>query len=121
MKGSKRRPDQIAETIRQIVADAVIHEVRDPRVSGFVTITDVQVTNDLSYATIRFSVITEEETERQSALEGLKSAAGFFRSKVSQALSTRIVPELRFELDRGREHANRINEILGAIRQERGD
>lgn len=121
MKASKRRPDQIGETIRQIIADALLHDLRDPRIAGFVTVTDVQVTKDLSYATVRFSVMDQDEAARQSALVGLQSAAGFLRSRVSQALSTRIVPELRFELDRGREHAARINEILGEIRQERGD
>ena len=52
MKGSKRRPEQVAETIRQIIAEALLGELRDPRI-GFVTVTDVQVTNDLSVATVR--------------------------------------------------------------------
>ncbi len=118
MKGSKRRPEQVAETIRQVVAATLLGELRDPRV-GFVTVTDVQVTRDLSVATVRVSVMGEEN--RAGALEGLESAAGFLRSKVSKALSTRIVPELRFELDRGWEHAARIERILSDLRHEKGD
>ncbi len=115
MKGSKRRPEQVAETIRQTIAEALLGELRDPRI-GFVTVTDVQVTKDLSVATVRVSVMGEE-AGRADGLTGLESAAGFLRSKVSKALSTRIVPELRFELDRGLEHAARIEKILNDLRE----
>ena len=52
------------------------------------------------------------------ALEGLQSAARFLRSRAARALSTRIVPELHFELDKGLEHAARINELLEGLRRE---
>jgi ribosome-binding factor A len=61
------------------------------------------------------------EPEKQRALEGLKSAAGFFRSKAARALTTRVVPELHFELDRGLEHAARINAVLNELKREGGD
>ena len=115
MKGSSRRPEQMAETLRQVITDGLTREVRDPRV-GFVTITGVLVTNDLSHARVMVSV-PGEETEKARALEGLQSAAGFLRSRAARALTTRTVPELHFELDRGLEHAARINELLNTIRQ----
>ena len=116
MRAQNRRPDQVAETIRQVIAEVLLTELRDPRI-GFVTVTGVQVTNDLSVATVQVSVMADP-AERDTALEGLKSAAGFLRGRVAKALSTRIIPELRFELDRGLEHAARINQILGELRQE---
>jgi ribosome-binding factor A len=119
MKGSSRRPEQMAETLRQVITDGLMREVRDPRV-GFVTITGVLVTNDLSHARVMVSV-PGEETEKARALEGLQSAAGFLRSRAARALTTRTVPELHFELDRGLEHAARINELLNTIRQEDPD
>ena len=119
MKGSSRRPEQMAETLRQVITDALAREVRDPRV-GFVTITGVLVTNDLSHARVMVSV-PGEETVKARALEGLQSAAGFLRSRAARALKTRTVPELHFELDRGLEHAARINELLNTIRQEDPD
>jgi len=119
MKVSRRRPEQVAETIRQVIAEAMLGELRDPRI-GFVTVTDVQVTKDLSVATIRVSVMGEDAV-RAEGLAGLESAAGFLRSRVSKALSTRVVPELRFELDRGLEHAARIEKILAELREEQGD
>jgi ribosome-binding factor A len=119
MKGSSRRPEQMAETLRQVITDGLMREVRDPRV-GFVTVTGVLVTNDLSHARVMVSV-PGEETEKARALEGLQSAAGFLRSRAARALTTRTVPELHFELDRGLEHAARINELLNTIRQEDPD
>jgi ribosome-binding factor A len=119
MKGSSRRPEQMAETLRQVITDALAREVRDPRV-GFVTITGVLVSNDLSHARVMVSV-PGEDADKSRALEGLQSAAGFLRSRAARALTTRSVPELHFELDRGLEHAARINELLNTIRQEEPD
>jgi ribosome-binding factor A len=120
MKGSSRRPEQVAETLRQVISEALLRgEVRDPRV-GFVTVTAVLVTNDLSHARIMVSV-PGDEAEKSRALEGLQSAAGFLRSRAARALTTRSVPEFHFELDRGLQHAARINELLNEIRREEVD
>jgi ribosome-binding factor A len=116
MKGASRRPEQMAETLRQVITDSLTREVRDPRV-GFVTVTAVLVTNDLSHARVMVSV-PGEDAEKARALEGLQSAAGFLRSRAARALTTRTVPELHFELDRGIEHAARINELLNTIKRE---
>ena len=119
MKGSSRRPEQMAATLRQVITDSLVREVRDPRV-GFVTVTAVLVTNDLSHARVMVSV-PGEDAEKSRAIEGLQSAAGFLRSRAARALTTRTVPELHFELDRGLEHAARINELLNTIKREDQD
>jgi ribosome-binding factor A len=105
--------------LRQIIADALSRDIRDPRV-GFVTVTGVLVTNELSHARVMVSV-AGDEAEKARAMEGLQSAAGFLRSRAARALTTRTVPELHFELDQGLEHAARINELLEAIRREQRD
>ena len=64
------------------------------------------------------SVLGDEDA-KQKALEGLRSAAGFLRTRVAKALTTRTVPELHFELDRGLEHAARINELLASLEARR--
>ncbi len=111
-----RRPDQVAETVRQAITDALARgEVRDPRV-GLVTVTDVRVTGDLGHARVLVA-IPGDEAERQRALEGLRSAAGFLRTKAARTLTTRTVPELHFELDRGLENAARIDALLGELKR----
>jgi ribosome-binding factor A len=119
VKGSSRRPEQVGETLRQVITDALAREVRDPRV-GFVTVTAVLVTNDLSHARVMVSV-PGEESEKTRAIEGLQSAAGFLRSRAARTLTTRSVPQLHFELDRGLQHAARINELLNTVRREDQD
>jgi ribosome-binding factor A len=119
VKGSSRRPEQVGETLRQVITDALAREVRDPRV-GFVTVTAVLVSNDLSHARVMVSV-PGEESEKTRAIEGLQSAAGFLRSRAARTLTTRSVPQLHFELDRGLEHAARINELLNTVRPEDQD
>jgi ribosome-binding factor A len=102
--------------VRQVVSEALLTDVRDPRI-GMVTVTGVQVSNDLSWAEVRVSVMGEDQ-DKQRTLEGLASAAGFLRSRLGKALSTRTVPEIRFELDRGLEHAARINAVLADLKRE---
>jgi ribosome-binding factor A len=114
MKRDSRRPEQVAETVRQVVADALLTELRDPRI-GFVTVTAARVSNDLSHATVLVSVMGEA-ADKEKALEGLRSAAGFLRSRLGKVLASRVIPELSFELDRGLEHAQRINHILAELR-----
>ncbi len=120
MRGaSRRRPEQVAEIVRQVLAEAIGREVRDPRV-GFVTLSRVDVSGDLSHAQV-FVMAQGDEAERLRALEGLQSAAGFLRGKVAKALATRTIPELHFELDRGLEHAARINAMLADLKREAED
>ncbi len=116
MKASSRRPEQVAETLREVITDGLARDVRDPRI-GRVTVTAVMVTGDLSHARVMVSV-PGDEPEQARALEGLLSAARFLRARAARALSTRIVPELHFELDKGMAHAARINELLAGLRRE---
>jgi len=119
MRQPSRRPEQVAGTIRQVIADALAREVRDPRV-GVVTVTGVLVTNDLSHARVMVSV-PGDDAEKAKAMEGLQSAAGFLRTRAARSLTTRTVPELHFELDKGFEHAARIEQLLQSIRREEPD
>jgi ribosome-binding factor A len=116
--GARRRPKQVGEQIRQVLADALLREVRDPRL-GLMTVTRVEVTPDLGHARISVLVHGSEE-ERERALEGLNSASGFLRGKVARALATRTTPELEFRLDRGLEHQARIDAILAQLHREEG-
>lgn len=106
----RHRPGRIAALIKEILASALATEVKDPRV-GFATLTGVEVTADNSHARVRVSVMGTEE-EKQAAVAGLASASGFLRSLLARALPLRTVPELHFVLDRGLEHARRIDELL---------
>jgi ribosome-binding factor A len=110
MRRPSHRPERVGEMIRQTVAEFLTGNVRDPRI-GFVTVTTVEVSGDLAHARVRVSVMGSDE-EKAKSLEGLASAARFLRARLARELPLRTSPELRFELDRGVEHALRIDRLL---------
>lgn len=110
------RPERLAALIHESVANALTLELKDPRV-GFVTVTGVTVSPDGSHATVRVSVLGDDAT-KASAMEGLTSAKGFLRTHLARTLPLRSTPELQFELDRGLEHAARIDTILAKLKRE---
>lgn len=114
-KATPRRPEQVAEQIRQILAEMLVHgEIRDPRVTS-ATVTAVKVGKDLSTARVWVALAGSKE-EQAAALEGLKSAAGFIRTRVARELTTYTAPEFRFQQDLGAEHGARIDAILADLR-----
>ncbi len=115
-KSTKHRPERLSALVQETVAGAVATLVKDPRV-GFVTITSATVSPDGTHAVVRVSVMGTEE-EKARAMEGLDSARGFLRSHLAKTLSLRNIPELHFELDRGLEHAQRINQILSDLKRD---
>lgn len=120
-KGPSRRPEQVAEQIRAVLASALLRgEVRDPRVS-LVTISGVEVTRDLSSATVRVVPPGDDEEARAEAVAGLQSAAGFLRRLLARELTTRGVPELRFVRDVGHDHALRIDRLFAELKRDEVD
>jgi len=119
VKTPARRPQRVAEAIREVVAPFIQREVRDPRITGLVTVTAVKITPDLKRAVVRV-VIHGEEAERQRTLEGLVSAAGAVRHEVGRQLRLKTVPEIHFQIDRGVDHASRIEAVLAALRRGEG-
>ncbi len=113
---SGRRVERVAAQIQQTIAEAVATKVKDSRV-GFVTVTGVTLSPDISHATVRVSVMGSDE-EKQNTLSGLESTRGFLRSLLARTLHLRTTPELHFELDRGLEHAARIEQLLDQIKKD---
>ena len=114
MRKPSHRPERVAELVRQVVAEFFTGVVRDPRI-GFVTVTSVEVTPDLSHAKVRVSVMGTDD-EREKSLEGLASAARYLRAQIAKVLTMRVTPELHFELDRGLEHAQHIDRLLKELK-----
>jgi ribosome-binding factor A len=116
MRRPSYRPERVGELIREEVAAFLAGKARDPRI-GFVTVTGVDVSGDLTHARIRVSVMGVDE-EKARSLEGLRSAARVLRARLAKELHLRVAPELAFVLDRGIEHAARIEQVLGELKRE---
>ena len=111
----RHRQERVATLIRQILAQALTTRVKDPRVA-LVTVTEVTMSADLSHATARVSVMGSDE-DKEQALNGLESARGFLRSVIAGAADLRITPDLHFTLDRGLEHASRLDALLKDLKR----
>ena len=93
---SNNRTRRIAEEIRKIVRTMLINGIKDPRINSLVSVTDVEVTSDLSYAYVYVSILGGDE---ESTLDGLKSACGYIRREVGKNIKIRHTPEIIFKID----------------------
>ena len=116
---SKQRPERVQEALRQEISKIVLDEIKDPRL-GFITITKVELTKDLRYAKIYFSVLGEMK-EKNLALKGLNSAKGYIRSLIADRIKLRFVPDIVFKIDESMEHTKEIYELLERIKKEKGN
>ncbi len=113
------RPERVAQFMRREIAEIVEHRLSDPRLAGLVvSVTDVEVTRDLSSARVFVSVLESGEV-RDRALAALQSASGFVRHLLGQRLELREIPEIRFVHDASIERGARVEELLRRI--EHGD
>ena len=110
--GDSQRAAKLAERIQVIVAEMLERRIKDPRL-GFVTVTDVRLTNDLHDATIYYTVLGDEREKLESAA-ALESAKGIIRSEVGRQTGVRFTPTIAFLADAVPENAAHIDELLRA-------
>lgn len=103
------KQERIASIIRKNIAEIIQFQIKDPHL-GFVSIPEVRVSKDFSYATVYVSFIKDEDIE--PSLEVLNKARGYIRSELASKLDIRRVPEIRFVLDEGYKKEERIAELL---------
>ncbi|MBP1925294.1 ribosome-binding factor A [Sedimentibacter acidaminivorans] len=92
---SKNRNNRLSGEMKRVIADIIRKEVKDPRISDLMSVTDVNVTEDLKFAKVYISVYGDSEP----TLEALQSAKGFIRREVGRNIKMRITPELIFVKD----------------------
>jgi ribosome-binding factor A len=108
-----RRADRVEGLVQKELSALLLAKIKDPRLH-LVTITRVNVTNDLRSAQVYFSV-TEGKERRLGVLEGFKSAAGYLKRELSRRLGLRYMPELKFVYDESFDQAANLNRILKTI------
>lgn len=110
------RHERVAEEIRHEVSTMLAGELKDPRLAGLATVTEVRVTPDLKHARIYVSVMGTE-AEQASTLVGLTAAAGYVRHELTERLRLRRGPEIHFVLDRSEQYGQHIEELLRQTKQ----
>jgi len=107
------RPERLAESLKEEIAEVVGFELEDPRVQS-VTVTDVQVSPNLSDANI-YVVVNGSEDEIKQALNTLQRATTFIKQQVAMNLNLRHVPHLHFMRDTAEENVARVGELLDIL------
>ena len=109
------KKERIESIIQKELAPIIHNRLNDPALK-FVSVTDVEVTNDLSFATIYVSFL--DERQKEAGMAALNKAKGLLRSEVAQSLSTRRTPDLIFKSDESLAYGSNIERILKKINDE---
>ena len=110
------RIEKIQELMKQEISKIILQELKDPRI-GFVTVTQVEVSRDLSLAKVYISIMGSEE-QIEGSWKGLQSSLGFIRREVGHRIRLRITPELRFVLDKSIDYSDHIQKLLLQIERD---
>lgn len=115
---SYNRSDRISQQIKRELSEIIQrNEIKDDRIGGLVSITQVMVSGDLRNVKVYFSVFGEE-AQKVGTFAALEDAAGFLRGEICRRLGIKFAPELIFKLDDALEKGDRITELLEKIKRE---
>ena len=116
MSKNEARLGRVNEELMKALSQIITYELKNPDVTGMISVTRVKVTPDLKYAKVYVSMLNSKSVEK--TMQGLKDSAGFMRSQVARMVNLRITPELAFEYDDSIEHGERIDNILKQISEQ---
>ena len=108
---SSNRNARVAEEIKRVISDIIKNDIRDPRLPDFLSITNVEVANDFSFAKIFYSLLDGKDNLKD-VQNALKSANGFIRRELGSRVRLRQTPELRFIYDDSIEHVIDLNRLI---------
>ncbi|MEX0785804.1 MAG: 30S ribosome-binding factor RbfA [Dehalococcoidia bacterium] len=111
-----RRTERVNDLLREEISDLLQHGLKDPRLGGLVTVTEVDVAPDLRHAKVFVSVLGSAE-EQLSTFEGLAAASHYMQRELRKRLTMRRTPELAFVPDRSLEHGAHILKLLDRARK----
>ena len=112
-KNNNNRMGRIGEEYKKELSQIIDRELKDPSITGMISVTKVKVTNDLKYAKVYISILNAKDNKQ--TLAALKKSAGFLRSELAKKVNLRNTPELVFELDDSLEYGAKIDSILKEI------
>lgn len=113
MSKNEARLGRVNEELMKALSQIITYELKNPDVTGMISVTRVKVTPDLKYAKVYVSILNSKNIK--DTLAGLKKSAGFVRSELAKRVNLRNTPEIIFELDDSIEYGSKIDSILKEI------
>jgi len=117
----KQRLEGIGKEIMRVISKVLLEEVKNPKIKGLVSVTEVDVTEDLKFADTYFSILPplnsdEKQYDNEEILEALNEIKGFLRKRVAEEIDIRYTPEIRIKLDNSMENAIKITKLLNDLK-----
>lgn len=112
-----RRLDRVNELLRSEISHLIARQIKDPRVDGVISVTEVIASGDLRSARVYISVMGRE-ADRRAALDGIRSAASFLRRELRGRVNLRHTPHLTFDLDDSIEEGDRVLRLMDGLSPE---
>lgn len=113
MPENQNRLGRIDEEYKKEISQIISYKLKNPYVTGLISVTKVKVTNDLKYAKVYVSILNSKNLKE--TMDGLKKSSGFIRSELARKINLRNTPEILFELDDSLEYGAKIDSILKEI------
>lgn len=113
MQKNNNRFNRVEEEMKKEISNIISNKLKNPDVTGLISVTKVKVTTDLKFAKVYVSILNAKNTK--ATLRGLKQSSGFVRSEVAKSINLRNTPEIIFELDDSMEYGAKIDSILKDI------
>lgn len=114
---SENRVRRVAEQIKKDVSQIIGAQLKDPRVANITSVTEVQLTRDLRYASVYVSIYGSD-IEKEKTLQALTKASGYIRSEIGRRIRLRYVPEINFFLDNSIEYGVHIEKVIKSLKEE---
>lgn len=117
----KQRLEGIGKEIMRVISKVILEEVKNPKIKGLVSVTEVDVTEDLKFADTYFSILPplnsdKKQYDHEEILEALNEIKGFLRKRVAEEVDIRYTPEIRVKLDNSMENAMKITKLLNDLK-----
>lgn len=113
----RQRLAGIEKEMARVISKVLMEEVKNPKVKGLVSVTNINVTEDLKFADVYFSVMGQENINTDEVIEGLNQIKGFLRKRVAEEIEIRYIPEIRVKLDTSIEHTIKISKLLNDLKR----
>ena len=108
--------NRINEELKKEISHVLTFELKNPNVTGLLSVTRAKITPDFKYAKVYISVLNSKDVDK--TMQGLRDSAGFIRSQIAKTINLRITPELVFELDDSVEYGMKIDNILKNLKKD---
>ena len=113
MAKNEARLNRINEELRKELSNILAYELKNPNITGMLSVTKVKITPDFKYAKVYVGILNSKDIDK--TMSGLKESSGFIRSRIAKEVNLRITPELVFEIDDSLEYGARIDNILKGL------